>query len=130
MGQLLLNAAPINELGRGIHSPLMKWQRIQKGKKKKQLTCVYEDVENGLPAEKQGFGEKKRNKTKQNTRVSVEKYQNYAVFSSSWVILESGQKELGRTEERVGLGQLQGSSLTRPEGLRKMKNQQARSWGE
>ena len=33
MGQLLLNAAPINELGRGIYSPLMKWQRIQKGKK-------------------------------------------------------------------------------------------------
>ena len=102
MGQLLLNAAPINELGRGIHSPLMKWQRIQKGKKKKkQLTCVYEDVENGLPAEKQGSREK--NATKQNTRVSVEKYQNYAVFSSSWVILESGQKELGRTEERLGL---------------------------
>ena len=51
----------------------------------------------------------KKNATKQNTRVSVEKYQNYAVFSglkrwsSSWVILESGQKELGRTEERVGL---------------------------
>ena len=33
-------------------------------KKKKQLTCVYEDVENGLPAEKQGSREKKRNKTK------------------------------------------------------------------
>ena len=66
MGQLLLNAAPINELGRGIYSPLMKWQRIQKGKKKnkKQLTCVYEDVENGLPEEKQGSREKKRNKTK------------------------------------------------------------------
>ena len=41
-----------------------------KKKNKKQLTCVYEDVENGLPAEEQGSKEKtQKNKTKQNKDV-------------------------------------------------------------
>lgn len=40
------------------------------GKKKKQLTCVDEDVENGLPAEEQGSKEKtQKNKTMQNKDV-------------------------------------------------------------
>lgn len=97
------------------------------------MTCVYEDVENGLPAEEQGS--KENAKIKQcKTRMSVEKQPK--VCSLQWIekiqliLGNPGERAEGAVEDREWACDNCRAAPQRARRTRKMKNQQARSWGE